>query len=206
MAHEEEFGLTYARRQIARRSNPLRRLVKAFYVARVLRYVNGPSIDFGCGVGQILERLPDGSVGIEVNPYLVEDLARRGLKVMPAAESETGFDLSPLRKNEFRTLVLSHVLEHFQNADQILRKLLHDCASLGISTVIVVIPGEAGFRSDSTHKTFINLDYLISRGLVDCNEFRIAHSSHFPFNFQFFGKFFAYHEFMVVYRATKPNK
>ncbi len=205
MAHEEEFGLTYAKKQIARRNNPLRRLVKSFYVARVLRYVNGPSIDLGCGVGQILERLPDGSVGIEVNPYLVEDLARRGLKVMPAAESETGFNLSPLSKNKFGTLVLSHVLEHFHNADQVLRKLLHDCASLRISTVIVVIPGETGFRSDPTHKTFVNLDYLISRGLVDCGGFRMAHSSHFPCNLNSLGKFFAYHEFMVVYRATELN-
>ena len=65
---EEEFGRDYALTQIDRQRNPLRKLIKSFYVSRVLKHVNGPAIDLGCGAGQILERLPPGSMGIEVNP------------------------------------------------------------------------------------------------------------------------------------------
>lgn len=205
MAHEEEFGHAYAQRQIVRQRNPFRRLIKAFYVSRVLRHVHGPSIDLGCGAGQILEHLPKGSVGIEVNPHLVEELTRRGFKVIPAAEGETGFNLQALSRNKFGTLVLSHVLEHFGNADQVLRCLLHDCANLGISTVIIVIPGETGFRSDPTHKTFVNMDYLQSRELVDCEGFKIVHHSYFPGNLKLIERFFVYHELMVVYRMTRPK-
>lgn len=205
MAQDEEFGRDYAGCQIDRRQNPFRRLIKSFYVSRVLRNVNGLAIDLGCGAGQILERLPKGSVGIEVNPYLVEDLTRRGFSVIPAAKSEGGFNLQGLKPNEFGTLVLSHVLEHFDNADQVLRSLLHDCAELGILTVIIVVPGETGYRSDPTHKTFIDMDYLRAHEVVDCDGFQISHYSYFPGNIQFIGKLFIYHELMVVYRMIRRN-
>ncbi|MFT7116026.1 MAG: hypothetical protein ACI9I0_001236 [Rhodoferax sp.] len=57
-----------------RQQNPLRKLVKLFYVLRVLRHVQGPSLEAGCGAGQILARLPPGLAGMEVNSYLVADL------------------------------------------------------------------------------------------------------------------------------------
>lgn len=205
MTHEEEFGYDYACRQIARQRNPFRKLIKSFYVSRVLRHVKGPSIDLGCGAGQILEYLPEGSVGIEVNPYLVEDLTQRGFQVLSAAESEAGFNLRALSQNKFGTLVLSHVLEHFGNADQVLRGLLQECASLGVSTVIIVIPGATGYRSDPTHKTFVNMDYLQSHELVDCEGFKIAHYSYFPGNLKFIEDFFIYHELMVVYQKSNPS-
>ena len=197
---QEEFGTAYAASQIGRQRNPIRKLVKSFYVSRVLRHVDGLAIDLGCGAGQILERLPAGSLGIEVNSNLVEDLARRGLRVMPAAEGHDGFNLTALRPNEFGSLVLSHVLEHFNHADEVLRKLLRDCAALGVSTVIIVVPGDAGFRSDPTHKTFVTMEYLRSHGLIDFEGFQISHSSYFPGNMKLIGELFLYHELMVVYK------
>ena len=202
MTQTDEFGRDYARNQIERQRNPFRKLIKSFYVSRVQQHVEGSAIDLGCGAGQILERLPAGSLGIEVNPYLIEDLTQRGLRVMPAAESQGGFNLSALKPKEFKTLVLSHVLEHFENADEVLRSLLHDCAKLGISTVIIVVPTETGFRSDPTHKTFVTMDFLQSRELLDCESFKVAHCSYFPGNMRSIGKLFTYHELMIVYRMS----
>ena len=114
MTKIEDFGRDYARNQISRQRNRFRKLIKSFYVSRVRQHVVGKAIDLGCGAGQILESLPTGSLGIEVNPYLIEDLTFRGLRVIPATEGQGGFDLSALTSNEFDTLVLSHVLEHFK--------------------------------------------------------------------------------------------
>lgn len=201
MTQEVEFGRDYALRQIDRQRNPLRKLIKSFYVSRVLKHVHGPAIDLGCGAGQILERLPSGSMGIEVNPYLVDELARRGLRAVRAVASQSGFNLKPVNPNEFSTLVLSHVLEHFDDAYTVLRALLQDCADLGITTVIVVVPGENGYRSDPTHKTFVNMNYLKSHGMLDCVGFRLSHHSYFPGDLKFIGKVFIYHELMLVYQA-----
>lgn len=205
MAHDDEFGRDYASKQIDRQRNPFRKLIKSFYVSRVLDHVNGATVDLGCGAGQILERLPKGSAGIEVNPYLIEDLRRRGFRVIPATAGHNGLDLSALCANEFSSLVLSHVLEHFENAAQVLRNLLQDCAALGISIVIIVVPGENGYRSDSTHKTFVDIDYLREREMFDCEGFQIADYSYFPGNFRSIGKLFVYHELMVVYRTACRN-
>lgn len=200
MANEEYYGYDYARNQIARQMNPIRNFVKSRYINRVLQHVKGLAVDLGCGAGQILERLPSGSLGIEINPYLIEYLAHRGLRVLPSSSSPTGFNLlQTLNQNEFGTLVLSHVIEHFDNADQILRSLLNDCSVLGITTVILVVPGAAGFRSDPTHKTFVDIDYLQSNGLLDFGGFYLSHHSYFPGNFSFIGNYFSYHELMLVY-------
>lgn len=203
---EDEFGRAYARSQIERQQNRFRKLIKSFYVARILHHVDGPTIDLGCGAGQILERLPTGSLGIEVNPYLLEYLTQRGLRVIPAVESQGGLNLGKLHPNEFGTLVLSHVLEHFDNADQVLRRLLHDCAELGISTVIIVVPGKVGFRSDPTHKTFVDMDYLWSHEMTICEGFQISHYSYFPGNLRLIGELFVYSELMVVYRNIYQSK
>lgn len=203
MLEKEEFGRDYARDQIERQRNPFRKLIKSFYVSRVLRHVNGLAVDLGCGAGQILERLPVGSLGIEVNPYLIEDLVSRELRALPATgESNNSFNLKALRPNEFQTLVLSHVLEHFENANEVLRSLLHDCSNLGISTVIIVVPGETGFRSDATHKTFVDMDYLQSNKMIECEGFWLSHHSYFPGNMKFIGRLFVYHELMLVYRKS----
>lgn len=200
MTKKEEFGSDYAANQIARQRSPLRKLIKSFYVSRVVRHVTGLTIDLGCGAGQILERLPPGSLGIEVNPHLVTYLAERGFRVLPAVASDTGFDLSQIKKNEFKNLVLSHVLEHFENANQVLGALLRDCSKLGIETVIIVVPGANGYRSDATHKTFVTMDYLRQYEMIDCEGFHLAEHSYFPINFKLIGELFIYHELMLIYK------
>ena len=49
-----EFGSAYAAEQLRRSRHPLRRLIKKFYLDRVLGEVGDrPTIDFGCGAGQL---------------------------------------------------------------------------------------------------------------------------------------------------------
>ncbi len=193
------FDDDYAARQIARSENPLRARVKQFYLDRILRQVDGPTVDIGCGAGQLLEQLPAGSLGLEVNPVLVQNLQARGLNVMPIVPDATRIDLGEVRPGTVRTAVLSHVLEHFADAASVLRRLLADCAALGISRLVVVVPGSAGFAKDDTHKTFVTLDYLAGQGLVEGAGFAMTHRSYFPGDMRSFGGLFAYHELMVVY-------
>jgi SAM-dependent methyltransferase len=194
-----DFNADYAREQLRRAGHPLRRIIKALYLRNVLRELDGPSIDLGCGAGQMLERMPSGSVGIEINPYLLEDLRRRGLPVIAAAPDGDPFALSELEPGRYQCLVVSHVLEHFVAADECLKRLLACCDKLGIRTVIVVVPGWAGYCSDLTHKTFIDRDYLHQRGLLTCNGFDAGMPSYFPINIEAAGRWTAYQEMKVVY-------
>ncbi|MEO8407474.1 MAG: hypothetical protein ABI476_03505, partial [Oxalobacteraceae bacterium] len=65
--------------QLRRSRHPLRKSIKFFYLKNILRDVVGKTIDFGCGAGQLLTGLPAGSVGLEVNPHLVDALRKAGL-------------------------------------------------------------------------------------------------------------------------------
>jgi putative flippase GtrA/SAM-dependent methyltransferase len=198
----EEFGDRYAESQLARSENPLRKRIKRFYLDRMLRYVRGPTLDVGCGAGQLLELLPPGSAGLEVNPVLVKQLAARGLYVSQVAGASDRIDLGDAPTGAFRTLVLSHVLEHFDQAGAVLRRLLKECALRGFERVIIVVPGQVGYNSDSTHKTFVTVDYLEREGLLSESGFQVSHRSWFPGNVAYLGKLFIYHELMLVYDRT----
>jgi 2-polyprenyl-3-methyl-5-hydroxy-6-metoxy-1,4-benzoquinol methylase len=45
----------------------LRKFLRNAYLRDIRKYCQGKTIDFGCGVGDLLLMLPSGSVGFEVN-------------------------------------------------------------------------------------------------------------------------------------------
>ena len=199
MMEQGEFDEHYAASQIARRDSGLRARFKRFYLDRILRFATGVTVDIGCGAGQLLEQLPKGSIGLEINPTLVRHLRAKGLDVLQATPSATSISLGALRPSRARAAVLSHVLEHFDEADEVLRRLMRSCTTLGISRLIVVVPGWVGYGSDNTHRTFVTLDYLRAKGLLEGPGFRAVHHSYFPGNLEAIGRVFVYHELMVVY-------
>lgn len=202
----KDFDLEYAAEQLRRARHPLRRLVKSFYLRNVLRDVRGPTIDFGCGAGQLLSRLPAGSVGLEVNPHLIEALRAAGHTVQLASAEMRDFELGGVEPGCFRTLVIAHVLEHLPDPAAALRVLLAACSRLAIERVIVVVPGAKGFASDRTHKTFIDLPYLQSNMLAKVGEFALTGASYFPGPWEWVGRYFVFHELKVVFdRQADPK-
>jgi len=194
-----EFDRNYAVEQLRRSRHPLRRLVKHLYLKNILNEVSGPTIDFGCGAGQLLAQLPAGSVGLEINAYLVAELRRIGLHVLAYDPDADDLSLRGLPADRYKTMVIAHVIEHFSDSAQAMRKLWRTCGRLGIRKIIVIVPGAKGYRSDRTHKTFVNQRYLEDQGLVNCEGYAVTKTSHFPINAEKFGEIFTYHEFKIVY-------
>ncbi len=206
--NEPSFGDRYAASQLARRDSGVRARVKQLYLDRILRFATGVTVDVGCGAGQLLEQLPAGSIGIEVNPALVAALRSRGLNVLQVAGDPSTISLGTVQPGVASTVVLSHVLEHFDDAARVLRRLMVDCSALGVSRLIIVVPGAVGYRSDATHRTFVTLDYLAAHALLDGDGCRVVHRSFFPGDLQAIGRLFIYHELMVVYEldATRAGR
>ena len=197
-----EYDTGYAERQIGRSRNPLRKLVKHFYLNHILRDVQGRAVDFGCGAGQLLQKLAPGSIGLEVNPSLVSALQSGGLNVKrydPAYDELSFLELSP---GFYGTFIMAHVLEHFENAADSLKKILKACGRLDIDRVIVVLPGKKGYMYDTTHRTFVNRDYLVSNDLLECEGYTIADMHYFPINLEWVGSYFTFHDFKVVYTRS----
>ena len=199
MTTKPAFDRDYAARQLRRRRNPLRRAIKYFYLRNMLREVRGRTVDLGFGAGQLLERLPPGSVGLEVNPHLVDDARRAGLNaVLYDSDAEQPL-IGVVPPDTYSTLVMAHVLEHFENAEVFLRRLLRSCATLRIRRVVLVVPGAKGYRFDSTHRTFVNMRYLTEHDLLSCEGYMLSTHRYFPGNQEWIGRYYTFHEFMVVY-------
>lgn len=201
-----EFDQQYALEQFRRSRHPLRRFVKGFYLRNTLRDVRGPTIDFGCGAGQLLALLPPGSAGFEVNKYLIEELRRAGLTVHQSRAVMQDFELTGLTPGKFRTLVIAHVLEHLPDPAQALRVLLRACGRLGIDRVVVIVPGAKGYASDRTHKTFIDRTYVETKLRDTESGFVITSTSYFPGPWEWVGRYFIFHEMKVVFDRLSEIK
>jgi SAM-dependent methyltransferase len=199
MQSENDFNQLYADEQLRRSQNVLRRIIKYFYLNSLLANVTGRTVDLGCGAGQLLRRLPAGSLGLELNPFLIKNLTSMGMNIQHYDMTLDDYRLSLISPNQYKTLVISHVLEHFQDADIVMRKLFDSASRLGISRILIVVPGKVGYESDKTHRTFINYEYIKNKDLESISDYKLIRNSYFPIPFEFFGSFFIYQELQLVY-------
>lgn len=193
------FGEAYADEQLRRSRHPLRRFIKGFYLRSVLAHVAGPTIDFGCGAGQLLERLPAGSTGLELNPFLIRRLNERGLDARASTADEQAFDLQGLEAGHYRTLVISHVLEHLADPSALFGRLLRACRRLGVRRVIVIVPGAKGYASDATHRRFIDWGFVEGEGWRQLEGFSLVSRRFFPWPRESGGDWFIYNEMQLVF-------
>lgn len=181
----------------------LRRWVRRYYLRAAARLSVGPAIDFGCGVGELLQRLPPGSVGVEYNMATVDHCQRLGLNVVWYDGFEDDFALASVPwQGRATTLFLSHVLEHFDDPAHILKRLAQ-ATKQEIVRIVVIVPGKAGFKADATHRTFVNLD-LLRETVGSMKEWTITSSRHFPINHERLGDYFVHNELQVVIDRRLP--
>jgi SAM-dependent methyltransferase len=127
------------------------------YRRHIRRVVEGRVLDVGCGIGRNLHHLDGNGVGVDTNPHSVESARRSGLTAHTAAEFPDSADAVP---QGYDTLLFAHVLEHMspEEASGLLGQYLAYLKPGG--RVVIIVPQEAGFRSDPTHVSFLDLDEL----------------------------------------------
>lgn len=193
-----EFDQNYTDYQANR--SLLRKQVRRAYLHSAASQVSGPTLDFGCGVGELLERLPAGSHGLEYNQATVEFCRRKGLPVDAYDGFADDWGLSVLAPgSRFDSMVISHVLEHLEEPAQVLRRLLLASERLGVCRVLVIVPGRAGFRIDATHRTFVDRGMLTDAAIVEDTGFSLTRARYFPGNLRRIGDWFPHHELQVLY-------
>ena len=195
------YNETYTHYQLRR--SRIRKAIRKIYINHTLQFVIGKAIDFGCGVGELLKKLPEGSIGFDVNEATVDYCSNTGLNVMLYQPEVDRYELKDCRVGEYKTLILSHVLEHLETPNIILHLLLESCNRLDIERIIVIVPGIKGFLSDQTHKTFIDIPYLKKHDLSDIEGYAIIKIKYFPVNVSWMGKYFTHHELVVLYESNK---
>jgi glycosyltransferase involved in cell wall biosynthesis/SAM-dependent methyltransferase len=157
-------------------------------------------LDIGCGLGRNLINLGgrDAGVGIDHNPRSMAVARSRGLLAFTPEEfRESAYAV----EGRFDTVILSHVAEHMMTNEvvDLLRDYLVYLRPGG--KVVIITPQERGFRSDPTHRTFI--DFTESAALALKAGLEIEKQYSFPFP-RVAGRFFTHNEFVTLCR--KPDR
>ena len=167
--------------------------VQAPYRWNVRRLAIGSVLDVGCGIGRNLTHLDGHGVGVDHNPHSVAEARARGLEAYTVDE----FGSTPWsRTHSFDSLLCAHVLEHMTIDDA--RRLLLDYLPLvkPRGRLIIIVPQQAGFRSDATH-----VEYLDAKGLAVLTKplpVDLERAFSFPFP-AWAGRVFRYNETVAVY-------
>ena len=196
---ETPFNESYLQYQTNR--SWIRKIIRTIYLWQVQRFVIGNAIDFGCGIGEQLARFSKDSIGLEINKSTVAYCQSKGLNVALYDPETDHYTLNDFPANKYQTLVISHVLEHLNDSDIVLKKLMKSCSRIGVKRVIIIVPCELGFKHDNTHITFINETFLKERNLLTHANFVAEKKGYFPFNLKVIGKIFTYNEFFVIYNS-----
>lgn len=193
-----DYDRSYTEYQLKKRSW-LRQWVRKIYLKATLRLLKGRTIDFGCGPGELLRKLPPGSIGLDINQTTVEYCRREGLNVHLYDPQRDKYSLSDYTPGKYDSLLLSHVLEHLDSPDLVLHSLLQAARRLGIRRVVIIVPGKKGFAFDSTHRTYIDRSFFKNHKLTEVEGFRIVEQRYFPMNVHVIENVFSYLEFQIVY-------
>lgn len=137
------------------------------FVSRLLR---GHILDVGCGIGDMV-LYHHNCVGVDVNELNVDYCKSLGLNVrlMP-------FDLIPFDNESFDSVLLDNVLEHVAEPFKILLDIKRILRPGGI--LVIGVPGEKGFASDSDHKVYYDEGKL--EALADKSGFRVKRYKYAP--------------------------
>ncbi|MEJ7746737.1 MAG: methionine biosynthesis protein MetW [Luteimonas sp.] len=191
------FDADYTDYQVNR--SALRKIVRRAYLRSAASLLQGPTLDFGCGAGELLAQLPKGSKGLEYNQATVEHCRDNGLDVDWYDGEPDRWRLSVIPDGRcFESMVVSHVLEHLDAPIEILGRLLSATQRMGVSRVLVIVPGRAGYRIDDTHRTFVDLDMLSAPAVLEGTGFRMQQARYFPGNVRVLGDWFPHHELQVL--------
>lgn len=158
--------------------NYLRQRSRAGYIyrrywlyPRLCKYLNGRTLDVGCGIGDFL-RYYKVAIGVDINPVTVAFCRDNGLNAKQMTP-----DVLPFDEASFESVMLDNVLEHLSEPEALLREIYRVVVQDG--TLVVGVPGQRGYASDADHKTFYDIEMLIST--LAFSGFRLYHHFYTPF-------------------------
>ena len=164
---------------------------------RIVRYLNGKLLDFGCGIGDFLAYRRD-SVGVDSNQYSVNVCLQRGLDARYIKDKRL-----PFLDRHFSSVVMDNVIEHIpcQGVKDVIQELLRVLIPGG--DLLIGIPGPRGYATDDDHKCFYTESDLVKlMEKFGCIRIRTLHS---PFYFPAMGNYLRQYCIYVFFRAPSDT-
>jgi SAM-dependent methyltransferase len=127
---------------------------KYWLYPKVCRYLSGRVLDVGCGIGDLLA-FRRNTIGTDINLRAVEWCRARGYAVEPMRMDTLSFE-----SQFFDGVVMDNVIEHISAPKPLLQEVYRVLRPQG--TVLIGVPGEKGYASDSDHKVFYDKQLLVA--------------------------------------------
>ena len=189
---------SYAQRLVALEGKWWKRVldVQAPFRLHLRMLQPGHVLDVGCGIGRNLTHLRGDGVGVDMDPEAVAIARARGLRAFSADEFP-GVPEAAL--DHYDSLLVAHVLEHMSPDDAAALVRSYAAYVRPGGQVILIVPQQAGFRSDPTHVTFVDFGGL--ERIAEAAGLRVTRRYSFPFP-AVTGRVFLYNESVLL--ARKP--
>lgn len=177
-------------------NNIKKQLRYIFFIKPITKFFQGYVLDIGCGTGEYIEYYKGQSLGIDANENNIYYCKKRGLNAITA-------DANSFNKLEtFDTVLLSHVLEHLNSPQKILKNAYLSTKIGG--KILIIVPTYKGFICGLNdligHKTYISEQYL-DHYLVDQLGCKRIYSKKFPIC-----EFGPYQELRLIYLKCRNKK
>jgi SAM-dependent methyltransferase len=161
---------------------------------KLVKYLPMPSLDIGCGIGDMV-KFNKGMVGVDINPLTVKFCQESGLEVMQMQPNKL-----PFEDVIFHSILLDNVIEHIESPILLLEEIRRVAKHDGI--LIIGIPGEKGYNSDSDHKTYYTEENLIRK--ITPLGFIHQKTIHAPLKIKLLNKKMRQYCIYCVFRIKKP--
>lgn len=129
----------------------------------LVRHLKGSALDIGCGLGDMLAYRAN-TTGVDINPHTVDYCKANGLDAQLMQPNQL-----PFQNMVFDSVLLDNVLEHIENPNKLLEEIGRVLKVDG--TLLIGVPGELGWLSDSSHKVNYNehsLKQCLSNSRFEC--------------------------------------
>jgi SAM-dependent methyltransferase len=126
---------------------------KFFLYKKISKYLDGTCLDYGCGIGDMLNFRPH-TIGIDINKENVAYCRSLGLQCYPIENGR-----APFADESFDSILLDNVLEHLEIPSIVINEAERLCKKDGI--FVIGVPGVKGFSADPDHKRLYNENSLI---------------------------------------------
>lgn len=163
---------------------------------RLRRHLRGKALDIGSGIGDMLRFRAD-TVGVDINPHLVEFCRSQGLQAHVMVP-----DVLPFAVASFQSVILDNVLEHIEQPRPLLGQIHQVLTADG--TLLVGVPGKRGYASDPDHKIFYTEAAL--RECVEQAGFKLHATFHMPFRSRLLNECMRQYAVYGVFRRISPQQ
>lgn len=169
---------------------------KYFLYPRLVKYLEKPVLDYGCGIGDFLHCYPE-TIGVDINRQTVAHCLARGGKVHFLEKG----NVLPFPDNFFSGIVIDNVLEHIslQKVVIVISELVRVLRVGG--RIVAGVPGSRGYQNDPDHKVAYSRADLIAlfehAGLV------LEDSFYMPLNTPIPDKYLSAHCLYAVFRYDR---